>query len=75
MLPPSPRNRELAVGPLGWFGDHVLNRTDCWCTLDSADPRCDLGEALFRVKASELARRVTTCTCRNPLCPNQRHHR
>lgn len=44
--------------PVGWWLDHSSSAT-CGCVAVGAPaPGCDVGEALFRLHAAEIARRI-----------------
>jgi hypothetical protein len=35
--------------PRLWYGQHLDDDRSCWCDEDGADPKCDTGEALWRL--------------------------
>ena len=43
-----------ALGPKGWYIDHLGKKTTCWCTVAAPELGCDTGEALFRLRLSIL---------------------
>lgn len=45
------------LGPRGWYIDHARRvPTDCNCSLEGPVRGCDVGEALFHLRAAEVAR-------------------
>ena len=49
------------LGPKGWYLDHITKASasttpTCGCTVEVSDKKCDLGEALFRLREKEKRR-------------------
>jgi hypothetical protein len=39
----------LLAAPDSWYARHMSNSTACRCTIARPDPKCDVGESLWRL--------------------------
>ena len=57
MNAPSRSDLLSQLGPRGWFVQHAAESgPTCGCSPDGSNPKCDLGEALWRLRKVELER-------------------